>query len=191
MSRIFVSSDWHFGHEKLWNFGRPRNFDERICEAHATALVGGDTLINCGDFAIGRSGENRCAALLSGLRVKGVHLIGVRGNHDPDTVTRCQRMGWDFVADLFRFTYCGKHLMFTHEPWDIGSGIDLNIHGHLHDLDGHRGSLVRDGRHVLISSELCDYRPVPLDQALRLGTPRWQKGRFVSAINAIAEEATP
>jgi calcineurin-like phosphoesterase family protein len=81
-------------------------------------------------------------------------------------------------------TYDKSTILFTHEPvigLHLPDGIDYNIHGHLHDLDGHRGPIERDGHHILISIELMQYKPISLERLLEIGsTPKWfpEENRF-------------
>lgn len=189
LQRLFVTSDWHFGHEKMVELThRPADFEDRILGHHLDMLRYGDTLINCGDVALGGPGTEAATRLLAGLKSVGVSLVCVRGNHDPSGgFCKLQSMGFDFVCDSIGMRYMGRQLLFTHVPATDMAGVDINVHGHLHHLDGHRGSLIQDGKHILISSELCDYRPVPMDLVLKLGgSPQWVGGRFVRAEGGLA-----
>lgn len=181
--RIFVSGDWHFGHKKMVEAEhRPEDFEKRIIQRHREALQNGDFLIVLGDNALGKEGTEMLVEFLWSLRSGGISLATVRGNHDPDSISKGMSHGWGFVADTFTFRMFGKMILFTHEPAvDLEGIADLNIHGHLHNIDGHRGQLIQDGLHVLYSSELCDYRPVPLEFMATGKTPKWEKGRMVSA----------
>jgi calcineurin-like phosphoesterase family protein len=72
----------------------------------------------------------------------------------------------------------GKRVVFTHEPLDRVDPWDVNIHGHLH-RGVHRGDVISDGRHILISVEHLQYQPIPLHTVIELGaTPVYMDGRF-------------
>jgi calcineurin-like phosphoesterase family protein len=179
---LYLSGDWHYGHDKMVQgmANRPPDYEERLDASHR-ALVKDDTLICLGDVALYKRGHQRAEALLAELKAKGVGLICTLGNHDPATVTRMIQMGWHMAMDRMSLTFHGKHLVLSHEPIPM-LGNQTNIHGHLHSLDGHRGGLIRDGKHILISMELLDYRPVPLSTVVSLNaSPKYEDGRFVRA----------
>jgi len=171
------------GHDKLVELApRPADFEQQIFRNYTQVpWKPGDTLIITGDMALYPRGHKLAEELNGALRTLGVHLVLIKGNHDPKSIFRCQKMGFDVAMDAMRLTFHGKNLYFTHEP--IGMlGNTINIHGHLHSLDSHRGTFDRDGRHILLSSELMDYRPIALTRLLQIGTPKWEGGRFVSAL---------
>lgn len=188
--KLFTAADWHFGHYKLVELGyRPPNFEDWLWQHYVvdSSMQSGDVLINCGDVAMYAQGLQSARNLLQALKIRGVTTVCTLGNHDTGSFTRMQRLGFDFACDRLQLTYMGKVLLFSHEPHTLlfpyEDYIDLNIHGHLHSLKSHRGDFMDDGRHALISSELCDYRPVPVEQVLRWGTPKWEGGRFRSAMD--------
>lgn len=181
-NEVYCGSDLHFGHDKLIELApRPVDFEQRIFRNYMQVpWKPGDTLINCGDMALYPRGHKLAEEFNQSLKTLGVHLVLVKGNHDPKSIFRCQRLGFDVALDAMRLVFHGKDLYFTHEPAGV-LGNTINIHGHLHDLDGHRGSLARDGKHILLSSELMDYRPISLTRLLQIGTPRWVNGKFERA----------
>jgi calcineurin-like phosphoesterase family protein len=193
---IWIGSDLHFGHHQLVGIaGRPEDFIDRIFNNYLnTPWKSGDTLILLGDFALYPKGQQDGGEFMESIKDRGVHRLLVKGNHDPKSMWRCQRMGFDIALDAARITFGGRDWYFTHEPVGV-LGSTINVHGHLHELDGHRGKLNPDesvtvlnkdgtyttfgGKHILISSELMDYRPIKLDRLLSIGhTPVWRKGRF-------------
>jgi calcineurin-like phosphoesterase family protein len=181
---IYVSSDWHLGHDKLVELEhRPANFAESI-RTGLQILRSGDQLINLGDVCLYRSGEDLARQFLSDLRSRFVSTLLVLGNHDNPSIAWSLKLGWDAVVKLAVLDYRGRTLTFSHEPLPSGVldalGAHFNVHGHLHTPYGHRGNLIEDGRHILISAELMQYRPLTLDRLLRLGrTPVWETGKFV------------
>lgn len=180
--RIFVCSDWHLGHETLVTLGhRPKDFERLIIEnLDLTEMEPGDILLNLGDVYLHPAGEAMTEAALKRLKERGVQRILVAGNHDSTRFWRLMRMGWSWVCDSTTIHLHGKRFLFTHAPVEVPFDEDLNVHGHLHQVAGHRGGLIRDRKHVLISMELLRYRPVPLETVARLGqTPVYAVGKFV------------
>lgn len=180
---IYLCSDWHLGHDKLVELAhRPHHFNDLIDKGlREQPWERGDTLLNLGDVYLGREGDGLARIITMWLYDIGVNTVLVQGNHDSKRLNRLLGMGWSWVCESTTLTYHGKRLLLTHEAVETFDG-DLNIHGHLHQIDGHRGGLIRDGRHILLSCELMDYRPITLDRLLDIGaTPKWENGKFVAA----------
>lgn len=178
---VYVCSDWHLGHRKLAELGyRPGNFEDLILERHRDpSMASGDVLLNLGDVYLYPAGEQKARSLLEWYRQRGISTILVEGNHDSSRFSRAMKLGWSWACQRTTIEYGGRRILFTHAP-ETEFDEDLNVHGHLHTADGHRGGLMRDGRHALISMELLDYRPVKLEELVRLAeTPVWSGGRFI------------
>lgn len=183
---IFVCSDWHLGHEKIATLTyRPPNFAELIFDhLKAAGFQEGDVLLNLGDVSLYDEGEAWLKRIMAWLGSRGVHRVLCKGNHDPKRLTRLLRMGWSWVCDSTSLAAYGKRFLFTHVPVETPFEEDYNVHGHLHELEGHRGGLIRDGKHILISSEMMRYRPIPLSTLAALGeTPAYVLGKFVRGSN--------
>lgn len=200
--RIWLASDWHFGHEKILELEvRPQDYEARIVDSVLSTLQPQDILLNLGDWGLYKTGLERVEALLKLLQSRGIKTWGILGNHDPKLL-RAMSLGFHMVAESLSFEMFGKNILFTHIPADwehMGTvprvankntkdptdyyPFDVNIHGHLHNIGGHgiRGDFFNDGHHILISSELCDYHPILLETALRFRVPKWEGGRFVEA----------
>ncbi len=179
---IFVTSDWHLGHDALAARNhRPENFSQMIMDNHVNSgITRDDVLLHLGDAYQGPVGEFALNNLLAIMRSKGVRTIGLRGNHDPIRFERSMRMGWGWVCDSISLSYHSKRFLFTHVPVETPFEEDYNVHGHLHAIEGHRGGLIRDGKHILISMELMNYHPILLDRLIHLGeTPVRSLGKFV------------
>src|SRR6185369_2323132 len=172
---IYVTGDWHLGHDKIVELAhRPTDHETQIAKNHVL-LPTGSTLIHLGDVALGKNGFQMAEDVLLGLRKAGINLVACRGNHD-DSYAKLLRMGFHFAALHYVLPYQNRELLFSHEPVStIRSASVLNVHGHLHSIDGHRGSLLEDGCHSLISMELLEYRPIRLDTLLKIGaTPKYE-----------------
>ena len=94
----------------------------------------------------------------------------IRGNHDRKSANWYLDHGWDMVCDGFRLEVFGKKILFTHVPQKDDGWFDLNIHGHFHNSD-HRScepefvKLLTD-KHILLSLENTDYKPVLLEKLI-------------------------
>jgi len=126
--KIYATSDTHFNHKKLLEYGRPEDFESRIFASLKNHV--GDLLIHCGDFCIGQDEEMMELFMHSakGFRKK----VLVRGNHDKKSDGWYMERGFDFVCESFVADYFGKHIIFTHIPIAKTDKFDLNIHGHMH-----------------------------------------------------------
>ena len=178
---IYVCSDWHIGHETVVALGhRPVNFEDLLFDGlRAANMRPGDVLLNLGDVYL-YEGEERVKEMLAWAKFNGISTVLTPGNHDSNRFGRLMRMGWSWVCDKISLTYHGKKFLFTHEPVETPFEENFNVHGHLHQVDGHRGGLIRDGKHILISMEMLRYRPIPLEVVARLKeTPMYVLGKFV------------
>jgi calcineurin-like phosphoesterase family protein len=169
------------GHKAVVELGhRPTNYEDLIFDnIRAAGLEEGDVLLNLGDVYL-YEGEPLVKEILTWVKSRGASSVLVPGNHDSSKFGKLMRMGWSWVCDRMSLKYHGKNFLFTHVPVETPFEEDLNVHGHLHQVDGHRGGLIRDGKHVLISMELLKYRPIPLEVVAQLSeTPLYVLGRFV------------
>ena len=166
MVKIWVTTDTHFGHEKLSEDGlRPQGFSEKIIKALGMALNPSDVLIHLGDVAFKE--EVLWHERLSHIDCKR-WLIS--GNHDKRSLTWYLEHGWHWVGDSMSLTVFGKRILLSHKPRAIGD-YDLNIHGHFHDFGMDRvletepelHALVTD-KHKLVSIERFNYQPITLQR---------------------------
>lgn len=143
---IYVTGDWHLGHKKIIELAhRPEDFGSEITNNHGVGIERNDVLIHLGDVALGRAGIDLAAYYLARMAGFGVRLIACRGNHDAG-LPQLMAMGFHFACDSFKMRYMGHDLIFSHEPIhnDLFTG-DLNIHGHLHHIEGHLITVHRIG----------------------------------------------
>lgn len=186
MSKTYVMSDPHFGHDMLVGRGyRPKGFEELIFDNVTRVLQPGDRLIILGDLEFGKRGQSFLRHFLSAQKRYGVRLALVRGNHDHRSNAAYMDIGFDWSCDGMRVKLDGKEVLLTHlpAPFTEPKTFDLNIHGHLHAIkcggDNHRGTKPAVGR-VLISMELLQYMPIDLLSVVRMGvTPMYRGGKFM------------
>jgi len=176
MKMYWLISDTHFGHTTLVERGwRPADFERKLEANLVRSVTAPDTLIHLGDVAITAAGIDRWREITRRLECRK---LLIRGNHDKKSLTYYAEAGWDCVSDGVILDIFGKRAVLTHEPLDRVDPWDINIHGHLH-LGVHRGDVMADGKHILISMEHLQYRPIPLRTVIELAaTPEFVGGRF-------------
>jgi len=172
---IYLTTDTHFGHKKIIEYGRPKNYGERIVHGF-NAIKEGDTLIHLGDICIG---QDEFWSYI--FRALPCNRILVRGNHDHKSAEWYLTHGWHSVCDSFQMIYEGKNIVFSHCPvtpdyWFNKTHYDrydFNIHGHLHGND-HRSTdpaiaAVFNDRQIALALEDNGYRLFSLPSVLRRG----------------------
>jgi len=82
------------------------------------------------------------------------------GNHDHKSKGWYMRQGFDWAVDAFTL----GNVIFSHRPMEIlPSGVEFNIHGHMHTNVHRKGEGWYDPKvHRLLSLENVDYKPVKL-----------------------------
>lgn len=165
--RIWLTTDTHFNHAKLKEWGRPDDYEEKTLAAIAREMTSLDTLIHLGDLAIGND-----AYAIARLRdaARGRPIILVRGNHDKKSTAWYLRHGLAMVCDELVVKVNGMTVLLTHIPQPRRAGIDHNVHGHTHG-NTHRDKDVEGiyeiGYHVELALEKSNYQPWRLDTLLR------------------------
>ena len=141
MSKIFVTSDSHFGHDREFIWG-PRGFES--CEAHDKAIIERwnaivapeDDVYLLGDVMLGDSAHGmECLYKLNGK----IHIV--RGNHDTDKRIELYKAHPKVVevANVIRLKYNKIHFYLSHYP-TITSNLEkesiyqceINLMGHTH-----------------------------------------------------------
>ena len=153
--KVWLTTDTHFGHAKMVEYGRPADFEERIKNNLEAVVKPEDVLIHLGDVCIGHDSLNNVwfkAEL-------GCRTWLVKGNHDRKSDHWYLEHGWDVVAERIDLDIEGVRTALTHEPLAEMGEADINIHGHLHNPD-HHPDIPRLEHRVLISLEQNNYQPV-------------------------------
>lgn len=134
--RYWIISDTHFNHGKLVESGyRKEGFESTILTNCEKCFNHGDVIIHLGDLSFYQHGY--WSLLYTGL--PGIHWL-VRGNHDKKTNSWYLSHGWRFVGESITLDIYGKRCVFTHEPLEEKGDFDINIHGHLHNLQHREGT---------------------------------------------------
>lgn len=161
--KIWVTSDTHFGHDKLIEWGRPENFTALELANLSKVLESGDYLIHLGDFCIGNDEDWHKLFMAETNHIQ--NRILVRGNHDKKSNGWYLSHGWSAIADQLVLRLFGKKIVFSHIPVDpdLWLATDYNVHGHTHG-NSHRDIDVRhfmDKKyHREVAMELTNYRPI-------------------------------
>ena len=163
--KIWLTTDTHFNHAKLLEFGRPDNFEEKILK-NLSIIQPGDLLIHLGDFCIGQDAKWHEEFF---KRLPGVKTVLVKGNHDGKSYSWYMDHGWGVVCKNMTIKVLGKYVMLSHMPW-VDVGYDLNIHGHFHDSDHRRHEpelvAIKNDKQLLLAIELTGYKPVLITSLL-------------------------
>ena len=161
MSRVFFTSDLHFGHDNLCNVVRGMTAQESydiIKRNWNKAVTKRDVVYILGDITMEK--HQHIAEYLSGLNGQ-ICVIG--GNHD---FKRCcveyQRLGLPVMGVLeYKGFFC-THVPIHPRELDFCRG---NIHGHIHKkgtIDGWECNPQSLGeRYYNVNCEFHDYTPVP------------------------------
>lgn len=168
--RVFVISDTHLFHVRLWTVLRPtaeggrnpRN-TELILENWRRLVRPDDVVLHLGDVALGIP--------VSEYRQRIGWLPGeiwlVPGNHDRtvEKLAQFREMGWNLVRP-FELNWSDRPVRFTHEPIPLLSMPEngINVHGHIHH------NPAPDAQHVNCCVEWLGYEPVDLRPILSTAT---------------------
>lgn len=167
--RIWVTTDTHFGHDKLPFLGedpRPFDFEWRLLKGYAELIKKDDILVHLGDFAFN---EHKAWAHTFFNHVPCKVWLA-KGNHDKRSDFWYLDNGFSAVARTFIIKRFGYRIAFSHKPLEDTGYFDVNIHGHFHNND-HRfcekdllGYLTP--KHILLAVEWVNYMPLTLETVL-------------------------
>ena len=154
----WVWSDLHLGHANIIRYtNRPfadaETMDEALYGNWATTVGNADELIFVGDLAMREAvGPHTWQRIRDGRGAKKRLVIG---NHDLTGSGSLRVDGFEEISAVL-FMAGDPPLVFTHIPLTRVPEGCVNIHGHTHDEPP------RDSRHINVSVEQLDYRPVAL-----------------------------
>lgn len=162
--QVRVWSDLHLGHANIIGYcDRPfrdvGHMDNTLLDHWAQTVdwsAEDDWIVVCGDVAMKRG---MTEANFSRIRAMPGRKVLVPGNHDIGGTGELRVEGFDEVCAML-FAEGDPKLVFTHVPIRPDHLPDgwVNIHGHLHH------SPPADTRHINVSVEQLDYRPVLLSR---------------------------
>lgn len=167
---IFLISDTHFGHSKMYEQPflrgdgiplRPwmtsEQADEEMIRRWNSVVRPSDKIYHLGDVAIPRSGL-KVLERLNGDKVL------IAGNHDAkyhaDLIKHFRAVRAYWKLENFALSHVPIH------PDCIGS-FSGNIHGHLHYRDVLLPDKTIDSRYLNVSVERTGYMPIELSEAIK------------------------
>lgn len=125
-----ITTDTHFEHEKIMEFGdRPKGFEQLIIDNLEKYANHNNILIHLGDVCW--KNDRYWNRALTSMPYNKKWLI--LGNHDKKSNEWYINNGWDFVGDYLSLTHNNKLIAFTHKPVKL-LVADVNIHGHFHNI---------------------------------------------------------
>ena len=175
MSKIFLTSDTHFGHDREFLWG-PRGFtssqehDEAVIKNWNETVSAEDTVYHLGDLMLGDNLYGiECVKRLNG------HIKLIRGNHDTDArwklyekLPNVELVGW---ADVIKYKKYNFYL--SHHP-TLTSNLEkaphlrmhlINLYGHTHQTS----KFYQDMPYMFhVGLDSNNNRPILLDDAIEL-----------------------
>lgn len=158
MSKVYFTSDHHFGHKLIIDFeSRPFGGTEdmnRTMIANWNAAVGmEDTVFHLGDFSfMNLEDTRRIVSALHGYKIL------ILGNHDRGRGRSWWlEAGFDEVSE-YPLIY-KEFFMLSHEPMYMNRHMPyVNVHGHIH------GQKYEGKHHFNICVEHWNYTPLSFEQ---------------------------
>lgn len=174
MSKIFLTSDQHFGHRNVIVYENRPFSDTLDMRNHLVdnwnSVVNDDDLVVClGDFSF--LDKNTTKTILESLN--GSKWL-IKGNHDRHGNQWYTDVGFEKVLPNYFMEYNGKKILFTHRPTSIPTEFqksrdyDLHIYGHVHAKGNENlkyPTFAKNGACVCV--ERTDYRPILLDEVIQ------------------------
>lgn len=147
MSRIFITSDWHFSHDRpfVWEargFNSVNEMNEAIIQRHNSVVNKEDTVYVLGDCCLGGGSKEVLIQNMELIERLNGNLIFINGNHDTDNrvamYLACANC-YKGSLDALRIKYKGYHFYLSHYP-TITANYDeralkqctINLYGHTH-----------------------------------------------------------
>lgn len=166
MSRIWITSDWHFNHKAILGFEERKEwFENEIIRKINNKVKEDDILINLWDVIFNRPSE--LSSYMEKINCK--NKILVRGNHDRGSFDFYINKWFSFVCDEFKLTWQKYNIIFSHKPLNEIPEWYINIHWHIHSGLHRKGSI--SSRHILYNPEKSWYNfiPVLLNNIIKIG----------------------
>lgn len=160
MSRVFFTSDLHFGHDNLTKSLRCQDWDtnlQLICKNWNNTVSKRDIVYILGDISMEKPAFCNTLSELNGT------IIVVGGNHDDKRC--CKRLMEMGIITMGTLVY--KRFLCTHVPVHPSqlAGFRGNIHGHIHlsgiiDGLGSYNPPQIEGPYYNVNTEFHNYTPI-------------------------------
>lgn len=164
---IFLTSDTHFGHQNMVNWGqRTASFNEDIVKAWNSVVSEKDTILHLGDLTM----TNKANTKNWTDRLNGNKYL-ILGNHDDRSEAWYKDCGFTVIPDAHE-GYTDKYdkwidYLFTHEPISNLPENWFNVHGHLHGNE-HRGILPDKSKYIDVGVDAIGFTPKRLYEIMAL-----------------------
>ena len=158
MSRYFITSDTHFGHNAIIpHCKRPflsvEQMDFMLIRNWNFVVSKKDIVYHLGDFCW----INKRDTLLHIRKQLNGRIILIKGNHD----TASKKVYQEVFDEYYPNPVILGNTILSHKPMPAPAPYK-NIHGHVHNI-GHEDILVTE-RHINVCVEVTNYRPVELSK---------------------------
>ena len=173
---VWLWSDLHFGHNNIIRFSdRPfMNLDEM----HEHLLANFNEYVKPNDISIwvgdvtfmGNDATNEILDQCNGYKILVV------GNHDFNK-KKLRNLNFDEVHLLQHIEVEGVDLVLTHYPMENLPLPYINVHGHLHAGAGAKHSM-KTLQHINVNCEFHNYRPINLNEIIRMAKTRRDSMEF-------------
>ena len=172
---IYFISDTHFNHKNIIKYcNRPfdsvEQMNEIIIRNWNQTVSQNDVVFHLGDFALGKKDD----ALNIIKNLNGEKYL-LRGNHDKIKSYLYESYGFHLLKNPpIKLDY--YKLILSHIPIEDSKIPDgyINLHGHIHDknlydcFDKYARSKYSLEKHINLSCDVTNFKPVSLDQILKL-----------------------
>ena len=131
LNKIYLTSDWHINADKYGKDDTKVILPE-IIDFCKKRITDDDVFMYLGDICFRWANEEHSKEAQDIMRSLPGRKILIIGNHDGMQGEKFYlNCGFHYVFDELKW----RNILFTHKPVNVEkiSGIDLNIHGHLHD----------------------------------------------------------
>lgn len=172
MSKVFVTSDSHWGHTNIIKYcKRPFDcaeiMDNYLIEQWNKVVEKDDKVFHLGDFAFGDQAYTKnIVSQLNG----NIHLI--RGNHDKHAPQWYMECGFREISS-YPIIWAEFVVMSHTPPQSISEDTPyVFLYGHVHDSEMYKTITKRS---TCMCVERWDYAPVNIDKVLNLQTLEGEK----------------
>jgi len=159
----WIVSDTHFRHKNIIKYcNRPMNHDTIMVNNWHDLVKEDDTVLHLGDLMVWWAGAEQEEAIQMASELPGKKYI-LRGNHDKLSAEEFVVFtGFEIIPE-FTQTFGRTKVRFSHYPQPYDFSWHWNVHGHIHNNDDPTS---KPGRHINVSIEVMDYKPVRLREVL-------------------------
>lgn len=176
MNRIFLTSDWHINAHKYGKDDTKVNLKE-IIDWCKKRITDNDIFLYLGDICFRWANEEDSREAQDIMCSLPGHKILIIGNHDAMQGEKFYlNCGFDYVFDQLQW----HNILFTHKPVNVEkmSGVDLNIHGHLHDNTFYMTTDGKDNVNVFSKSKpfTLEYLLKHIEEKTRKNYWQWNAG---------------